>query len=230
MNPQTHDGMPQFTLTRLANVKPDPAWSRGPPGQLSIHMTDQLLMGISFVKPARRLVLQCGELKRDYHVQAMVRVMEHDGMKVRMVHKKGSVTITVSGAPGSTKSPSSSCPQRVAGGGVKNDSVIHIKPRVAPPAKDLPLELPPPLNAAVTSIPENTTPSKSIGAAATHQEKIPIKGDVASPHEGLPADKWLRMTLLRAKFNYKYKRIKKPRLNAHDQAAYKHLLQGTPVC
>ena len=34
--------VPQFTLTRLPDVQPNPAWSEGPPEQMSIHMTDQV--------------------------------------------------------------------------------------------------------------------------------------------------------------------------------------------
>ena len=48
-------------------------------------------MAISFVKPERRLVLKC-EVQRDYHVDAMVRVMRKDGMEVSNV-KQGNVRV-----------------------------------------------------------------------------------------------------------------------------------------
>ena len=75
-------------------MKPTPGWSAGPPGQLDIHMMDQLLMAISFAKPARRMVLVC-DAQRDYHVQAMVRVMRVDGMKVKDSTKGAVRTITI---------------------------------------------------------------------------------------------------------------------------------------
>ena len=57
-------------------------------------MADQLMMAISFVKPARRIVLRC-DVDRDYHVQAMVRVMRADGMRVTDVTKGAVRTITI---------------------------------------------------------------------------------------------------------------------------------------
>ena len=85
---KTNNGTPRFTITRLEDVAPDPSsWSCVEDNPLSMHMTDQLLMAISFVKPKFQIVLTC-ELNKDYHIAAMVRCMVQDGMEVRVQTKK----------------------------------------------------------------------------------------------------------------------------------------------
>ena len=91
---ETHDGKPQFTLRRLADVEPDAEWRSA---DNSLHMTDQLLMAISFAKPLQQIVLRCESNSRDYHIPAMIRLMVQDGMTVVVVDDKTSGRILTIG-------------------------------------------------------------------------------------------------------------------------------------
>lgn len=73
-------GTPQFTIVRLDDVEPDPNWSSGDE-PLTIYMADQLMMASCFVKPAQQIILKC-EVDRDYHIDAMIRVMRVCGVEV----------------------------------------------------------------------------------------------------------------------------------------------------
>ena len=87
--------------------------------------------------------------------------------------------------------------------------------------KTIASEVPKPTAAA---LPKSAAAALPKGAAASSQELC--------AHKRVDkATSWRRMTLRRAKFNYKYKRRKKqkPRLNQHDVAAYTQLLKGTKV-
>lgn len=63
-----------FELVRSEDVTPDFDWRPGTV-PLDVHMVDQLLMAIGFVRPNCSVILRC-ELKKDYHVDAMVRILQ----------------------------------------------------------------------------------------------------------------------------------------------------------
>ena len=78
---------------------------------------------------------------------------------------------------------------------------------------------------------KKTTASQAPKSAALPKGTAVSSPELCANKREDKATSWRRMTLRRAKFNYKYKRRKKqkPRLNQHDVAAYTQLLKGTKV-
>ena len=71
----------QFTLRRGDDTPPDAEWDQGPE-KLSIYLLDQILMALVFVEPGSFRVTLRGEVDKDYHVSAMVRMLRLVGHTV----------------------------------------------------------------------------------------------------------------------------------------------------
>ena len=90
-----------FVLSREEDTAPDADWEQGD-GNLSIYLLDQILMALVFWAPPRSRVKLRGDYDKDYHVPAMIKMLQLVGHTVNDAVEKPNRFITVTSGTQST--------------------------------------------------------------------------------------------------------------------------------